>query len=223
MDTQRSWHVVLICGASGVGKTQLSYPLAQHFGVGITEVDDFQVILERMTTPAQYPVVHQFRTDPDAFFALDDAGKLETAIAYSTVMAEAIEAVIANHLDGGSPVVLEGDFLLPSLAVQETFAGTPAAGRVRGVILYDDEAQIARNYLAREGEPQPDRARWSWNHSEWLRQEAQRLGLPTLAARPWETVVTRAVDVLDAPSAPAGDAGGRSPIRTEPGPENGAG
>jgi 2-phosphoglycerate kinase len=210
MGAQRSWHVLLICGASGVGKTQISYRLARHFGVGITEVDDFQVILERMTTPEQYPMLHLFRTDPEAFFALDEAGKLGVAIAYATVMAEALEAVIANHLDGGSPIVLEGDFLLPSLAVQETYDGIPAAGRVRGFILYDDEAQIARNYLTREGEPQPDRARWSWNHSEWLRQEGERLGLPTLAARPWETVLARAQALLHDASAPASDGGGGS-------------
>ncbi len=176
-----------------MGKTQISYPLARHFAVGITEIDDFQVVLERMTTPEQYPVVHLFRTDPDAFFALDDEGKLGVAIAYSTVMAEALEVVIANHLDGGPPLVLEGDFLLPSVAVKETYDGIPAGGRVRAFVLYEDEEQIARNYLAREGEPQPDRARWSWNHSEWLRQEAERLGVPTLAARPWETVIERAI------------------------------
>lgn len=182
-----------------MGKTHVSYPLARRFGVGITQIDDFQAVLERMTTPEQYPVVHQFRTDPDAFFALDDDGKLETAIAYSTVMAQALETVIANHLDGEPPIVLEGDFLLPSLVVQEAFDGIPADGRVRGFVLYEDEEQIARNYLEREGEPQPDRARWSWRHSEWLRREAERLGAPALAARPWETVVERAMDAIDSP------------------------
>ena len=54
----RSWQVLLIGGASGSGKTSVSYRLAHHFNVGITEVDDFQVILERMTTPAQQPELH---------------------------------------------------------------------------------------------------------------------------------------------------------------------
>ena len=196
MSGQRSWDILLIGGASGVGKTHVSYPLARHFGIGITGIDDFQVVLERMTTPAQYPVVHLFRTDPEAFFAMDDDGKLETAIAYSTVMAEALEAVIANHLDGEPPIVLEGDFLLPSVISQEAYDGIPAAGRVRGFIVLEDEEQIARNYLAREGEPQPDRARWSWNHGEWLRAEAERLDIPTLEARPWDTVVDRALTLL---------------------------
>jgi hypothetical protein len=41
--------------------------------VGVPEIDDFQVILERMTTPEQQPVLHFFRTDPDAFHRLDVA------------------------------------------------------------------------------------------------------------------------------------------------------
>jgi 2-phosphoglycerate kinase len=68
------WTVLLIGGASGVGKTQVSYRLAQHFGVGITEIDDFHVILERMTTPEQYPEVHLFPTDPEAWFGFFEGG-----------------------------------------------------------------------------------------------------------------------------------------------------
>jgi 2-phosphoglycerate kinase len=192
------WTVLLIGGASGVGKTQVSYRLAQHFGVGITEIDDFHVILERMTTPEQYPEVHLFPTDPEAFFRLDEEGKLAFAIRYAEVMAEPLTSVIANHLDGGSPIVLEGDFLLPDLATQTSYDGISAAGKVRALFLYEEEDQIARNYLAREGEPQPGRARASWRHSEWLRQEANRLGVPTLAARPWETVFARALALLNA-------------------------
>src|SRR5258707_14119931 len=60
----RSWQVLLIGGASGVGKTSISYRIANHLGVGITEVDDFQVILERGTTPKQKPTFHYWRTNP---------------------------------------------------------------------------------------------------------------------------------------------------------------
>jgi len=52
----RDWQVLLIGGASGVGKTAVSYRVAERYGVGITEVDDFQVLLEAMTTPEQLPV-----------------------------------------------------------------------------------------------------------------------------------------------------------------------
>jgi 2-phosphoglycerate kinase len=199
MSDRRRWQVLLIGGASGVGKTHVSYRIAQHFGVGITEIDDFQVILERMTTPEQQPVLHFFRTDPEAFLRLDDEEKLAFAIRYASVMAEPLECVIANHLADGAPIVLEGDFLLPTLAAQLRFGGIPAAGRVQAIFIIErDEEQIARNYLAREGEPQPERARASWRYSEWLRQEAERLGVPAIAARPWETVFERALAALSA-------------------------
>jgi 2-phosphoglycerate kinase len=198
MNTQPSWHVLLLGGASGVGKTCVSYRLAQHYGVGITEVDDFQVILEGMTTPAQQPVLHYWRTHPDEVGRMDEEQQLAYMLDYSRVMCAAIELVIANHLESRTPIVLEGDFLLPSLAVRPTYGQIAAQGQVRALFLYeDDEEQLRRNYRAREGEEQPRRARASWRHSAWLRQEAERLGVPTLSARPWETVWTRVIGALE--------------------------
>ena len=48
---KRTWDVLLIGGTSGSGKTSISYRIAQHFGVSITEVDDFHEMLLHMTTP----------------------------------------------------------------------------------------------------------------------------------------------------------------------------
>src|SRR4051812_40099507 len=44
---RRTWEVLLLGGASGTGKTRVAYTLAQHLGVGITQVDDLYVVLER--------------------------------------------------------------------------------------------------------------------------------------------------------------------------------
>jgi 2-phosphoglycerate kinase len=201
MSGQRPWQVLLFGGASGVGKTSVSYRLAHRYGVGLTEIDDFQAILERMTAPDQYPELHFFRARPDAWRRMDEGERLAHGIRYAEALAGALELVIANHLDG-APIVLEGDFLLPTLAVRPAYDGVPAAGRVRGLFLYEDEEQIGRNYLAREGRPQPGRARASWRYSEWLRGEAERLGVPTIAARPWETVLERACATLPPPPSP---------------------
>ncbi len=202
MNNPRDWHVLLIGGASGVGKTSIAYPLARHFGIGITQIDDFQVILERMTAPERYPDVHLFRTRPEAFFAMDEDAKLAHAIAYATAMAEALEYVVANHLAGEPPIVLEGDFLLPALAARPSFDGIAAAGRVRALFVVEpDEDQIANNYAAREGDHQPVRARASWRYSEWLRAEASRRHLPVLEARPWDTAFERALALLSGPEA----------------------
>jgi 2-phosphoglycerate kinase len=210
LDRHRRWQVLLLGGASGVGKTSISYPLAHHYGVGLTEVDDFQVVLEGMTIPDQYPVLHYWRTHFSEARAMDDDAQLDYMRRYSEVMARALTLVIANHIESHAPVVLEGDFILPSLAVQSTYGDVRANGQVRSLFLYEeDEEQIARNYSQRDGSNQRERAHVSWRVSEWLRQEAQRVGAPALSARPWDTVLRRAISIIDAPPLHNGKRGRR--------------
>src|SRR5205809_7940066 len=122
------WDVLLLGGPSGTGKTAVSYRLARHFGIGITEVDDFQVLLERMTTPEQQPVLHFWRTHPDPG-TLTAEEIMWQGLEVAGAMTPALEAVIADHLDTKVPIVLEGDFIAPMLAAQPSFDGQSNAGR----------------------------------------------------------------------------------------------
>ena len=146
----RSWQILLLGGPSGVGKTSVSYRLAHHFGIGITEVDDFQVILERMTTPEEQPELHYWRTHPEAVNL--PAGEIvKHTIAVGQVMAPALEAVIANHIESQAPIVLEGDFILPMLAT--SFLESSIQSQIRALFLYEDsEEQFCHNFLQREPE-----------------------------------------------------------------------
>jgi 2-phosphoglycerate kinase len=187
----RTWDVLLLGGAAGTGKTSVSYPLARHFGVGITEVDDFQVLLETLTTPEQFPALHYWQTHPEA--AEEPAERiLERTLEVARVLAPGVRAVIDNHLDEQTPVVLEGDFLLPELHGANS-------DRVRAVFLYEpEERQIVENFLQREPEagPQTKRARVSWLYGQWLKDEAGARGLSALPARPWETLFGRVLAAL---------------------------
>ena len=187
---------MLIGGGAGVGKSTVAFELARRFEVGLTEVDDFQRVLERMTTPEQYPAVHAFNLDPDGWRAMDDRSKLDAIIAYGEVMSIALEPVLRNHLDGGIPTIYEGDFLLPFFAARSSFCGHPAQGRVRGIFLYDGAEQISHNFQQREGNRQPDRATVSALYGEWLRAEAERHGQLAIPARPWETAIDRIITAL---------------------------
>src|SRR5262249_17686727 len=189
---------LLLGGASGVGKTQVSYRLARHYDAGLTEVDDFQIVLEHMTTPEQQPVLHLWRTRPEETRRMTEEQHVAFSLEYARVMATALEPVIANHIETRTRIVLEGDFILPSLAVRPRYRDVEAGARVQAVFLYeDDEAQIRRNYLEREGEEQLLRARVSWLVGDWLRREATRLGVPAVAARPWGTVLERVIAAVD--------------------------
>jgi 2-phosphoglycerate kinase len=194
--------VLLLGGASGVGKTQVSYRLAQHFAVGITDVDDFQILLERMTTPEQQPALHWRRTSPA--FAKASARKImEQSLEIGRSMRPGLEGVIAAHLWEGTPIVLSGDHLLPELAAQPRYSVLANDGRVGAVFLHEpDEQQILANYLAREPRlgPQIKRARVSWLKSRWLKQEAERYGFPVVLSRPWDTVLERLIAAVSQPA-----------------------
>ncbi len=58
--------VVLLLGASGVGKSSVSYPLATKLGWPLLEVDDIVEAVQAITTPDQLPELHWWNTHPDA-------------------------------------------------------------------------------------------------------------------------------------------------------------
>jgi 2-phosphoglycerate kinase len=194
----RSWEVLLLGGASATGKTSVSYRLARYFEVALTEVDDFQVMLEHMTTPDQQPALHYWRTHPEAA-ELPAEQIVELQIAVGEAMLPALAVVVANHLESLTPVVLEGDFILPALLAHPILAELAPVGAVRAVFLSEpDEAQLVANYLQREPQdgPQHGRARVSWLYNQWLEQQARLYGAVVIPARPWDSVLERIVAAL---------------------------
>ena len=86
------WQVLPLGGASGTGKTQLSYPLARRYGVPIVEVDDLALAVQAMTTPDQQPMLHYWDTHPDPA-GLSVSRVLELRIA----VAEALRPATMGH------------------------------------------------------------------------------------------------------------------------------
>lgn len=190
---KRRWDVLIIGGASGTGKTSISYRLAHDYGVGITEFDDVVEAVKAMTTPDQQPTLHYWDTHPEAMsWAPQQVVDLTQAVCDR--LHPAAEAVVANHLDAGVPLVLEGDYLLPRLVTQVRFGVIPAAARVRGVFLFEpDEKQICANLELREpaGGDMTIRAHVSWLLNEARRLECERVSVPAVTARPWPTLLDR--------------------------------
>lgn len=191
--TTRPWDVLLIGGASGVGKTSVSYRLARQFDVGIAEIDDLYITLEALTTPEQQPAVHYWRTHPEAA-RLPAQGILDLHLAVCRALAPAVEAVAANHVESRAPIVLEGDYLLPETVARWRATQSPLFDRVKAIWLIEpDKDQITRNYAEREpdGGDQSGRAHVSGLFGIWLQEECVRHGLTALLVRPWETLIER--------------------------------
>jgi 2-phosphoglycerate kinase len=178
--------VTLVCGASGVGKSRLAVPLARRYGVPLAEADDITTALEALTTPEQNPVLHYWDTHPEAWsWAPDRIAGLHLAVADS--VRPGFEAVIMDHVKCATPVVFEGDYLLPELV-------NGFDGAVRAVVLAEpDEERLVGNYLAREPQhgEQRGRARVSLDVSALLVERANGAGVPVVNAWPWADQLDR--------------------------------
>ncbi|WP_260475158.1 hypothetical protein [Streptomyces sp. WAC 06725] len=185
------WRVLVVGGASGMGKTGVGRALARRYEVPVVEVDDIVEALLAVTLPEHLPEVHFWRTHPQAARQTPES-VVERQIAIAEALAPAIEAVVANHVGTDTPVILEGDYVLPRPATPE--------GPVRSVFLHeDDEEQVTANYLRREPEagPQRHRARVSVLYGRWLAAQARAADVPVVAPRPWEDLASRVAETVE--------------------------
>ncbi|MEU5772292.1 hypothetical protein ABZ819_03165 [Streptomyces venezuelae] len=179
------WRVLVVGGASGMGKTGVGRALARRYDVPVVEVDDIVEALLAVTLPEHLPEIHFWRTHPEAAHQAPES-VVQRQIAIAKALEPAIEAVVANHVDTDTPVILEGDYVVPGPATPD--------GPVRAVFLHeDDEEQVTANYLRREPEagPQRHRARVSVLYGRWLAAQARAAGVPVVAPRPWEDLANR--------------------------------
>lgn len=77
------------------------------------------------------------------------------------------------------------------------YGDEPNGGRLRALFVSEPDAtQIAANYVAREGSADRERSRASALFDAFIRAECARHGVPVVEARPWGSVVERALAVV---------------------------
>jgi len=203
------WRVLLIGGASGVGKTVLADKLARHYGVSLLLVDDVRLALQQVTTPEQQPALHYFLTTPDMWRQPEDellAGFIGVAMA----LAPALGKIMSHHLTDGGPLIIEGDGIAPGLVGEQSpvLPHILDPGLMRAVqALFVDESEeemIFANMLARgrgfermPPDEQRANAHAAWRYGGWLRDEAKKHHALVVPARPWETLFERTLALVE--------------------------
>ncbi|HET8641958.1 MAG TPA: hypothetical protein VFM37_08465 [Pseudonocardiaceae bacterium] len=155
------WCLLLTGGASGTGRSRVSHALARRLGVSVLETDDLVTAIKAATTPRQLPLLHCWDNHPAAHgWPAPQICELTESVL--DTLQPVFDTVIADHLDTGTRVVMEGDHLLRNYAARE-----PHAGR------------------------QQTRAEVSALLGRWLAGQAATVGVPVVTARPWPTAARR--------------------------------
>ncbi|MDL2206045.1 ATP-binding protein, partial [Eubacteriales bacterium OttesenSCG-928-N13] len=182
--SQRSWTVLLLCGASGTGKSYLANQLARHEQVNVLGIDDIGLALKAVTTADVLPALHSGAD----WLEIGVARNVDWLLRVGKELMPALRAIIKDHLQSGDPIIIEGDFLDMDLAHM-----FPAPQVKTLVVCEPSLDQIVQNYLAREGgDLQQYRAEISSAFSKHLADLCETRCIPCIEARPWDTALQRA-------------------------------
>lgn len=202
------WRVLLVGGASGVGKTIAARVLARRLGVSQISVDDVRMAIQRVTTPEQQPALFSF-FQPNVWYQPPEA-LLAGFIGVAEALVPALEAIIAHHVGvpGLDSVLIEGDGIAPALAATTIlhnllFGGNmPLQGKMCAVYVDEpSEAELwahmlerGRGFEARASDEQCRIAHACWRYGQWLTAEARARGVPVVPARPFASLPERLLD-----------------------------
>lgn len=191
MNIERNWTVLFIGGASGSGKSSLAYQIARLYGVNVLEADDVYLSVKAVTKKEDFPAIHYWDTGAD-WKSIGVEGNVKWLTDVGKELVPALKALMNRHLEDKLPVIIEGDFIYPGLMAS---LSNP---EVKSIFLTEpDVDQIMQNYQSREGGGlQRYRAEISVAYGKWIKDTCKKNNISVIEARPWDTVLVRAINSL---------------------------
>jgi hypothetical protein len=162
--------------------------LARRTASTVAQIDDMQTAIETLVPPERLPEYFELTT---TYLRTDSVDDINVAIEQiAEFYAPAVLSALSNRLESGTSTVFEGDFISPEVAAQASSLGAAS------LFLLASEDEIRANFLQRDGDEQPGRATVSAARSLRLLQRCSELGVPTVNARPFDTLLSRACEAL---------------------------
>ena len=191
MNHTRNWTVLFIGGASGIGKSSIAYDIARFYGVNVLEVDDVHLSVETVTTKESFPAIHYWNTGVN-WREIGIDKNVEWLMEVSKEMIPVLKELVNRHLEDKVPVIIEGDFIYPEFTIS---FDNPEVKSI--FVMESDLNQILQNYLSREGgDLQQYRAEISIAYGKWIADTCKQKGIRMIESRPWDTVLTRAIEQM---------------------------
>jgi 2-phosphoglycerate kinase len=194
----KKWRALLLGGSTAAGKSTTGAMVAKELGVACLSADSVWKALMAATTVETHPSFHHFEPPPEVM-AKGPEHLAGLHIAAAEGMTSALEAFIDWELHEKNRFVFQGAWITPELAARKCAKSED----VRAVFVIEpEEKEILAAMLERSGRTEPLPRQLSISamadrYGRWLEEETQRLGLPTVEARPRGTLVERIIEAAE--------------------------
>jgi 2-phosphoglycerate kinase len=195
---ERHWDILLLGGAAAAGKSVAASQIALAFAISWFDVDALWLALKEATGKEEHPAFHHFEPGSDAL-ALGAEHLLALHIETAQAVSRALGAVLDHYVATRHTAVIEGAWIAPEAAAG-WLESDGVSDQLKAVFIYEEdleavgEAMMSRSERTAPSHRQAILARMSWLYGRWLRDEATRLGLPVVPARPRETLLERILE-----------------------------
>jgi len=200
---EEDWTVLAILGPSGVGKSIAAQSIALARACTWVQVDDLRLALQA-SAAIPNDRLSFFDRAPDIWNrSVDELCAAISGIAH--LMAPAVRIVIDSHIATNVPMVIEGDGILPALALDPVLRHHVHAGRLRFCcVVPDTVGELLDNMDARgrgidqltSGE-RVKQAEMNIAFSRWLTAACMRCSVPVVHSRPFSTLSHRIISAIE--------------------------
>ncbi len=197
--------VVLVGGSAGTDTLAVATRLARELGVLLLRSDAYWHALREVTSREQYPALHLL-PEIETGEAIPTGELLDRFVEAAQLVCDALEPPLRFQAHAGPGLVVEGAWLLPSLAAKLAVTASERAD-VGTVFLFENDPGELERAMLREGgdtgssERQQRLAAVSYEYGLWLHGECARLGIPAVDSRPGATIAARVRATLGLPGA----------------------
>jgi 2-phosphoglycerate kinase len=177
------------------------------------QVDDLRLALQysQVTLPERTDQLYWFERTPEHW--MRPVGEVRQAfIDVAAVMAHAVRTVIDSHVVTGTPMVIEGDGIHPSLAADPVLSPWRSRGNVRFCCITSAGTDELADNMVRRGRgnhlddharvERMARANFAFNH--WLAAESRSHGIPVVQSQPFASLAGRILAAVKLEPSPGG-------------------